>query len=447
MRTLHLLLIYVIYAFLVLGAVGLETVGQRLLKQRWRWGLYGGLAVVAIGFMWLVSEPPHRLLFSDFNKAYYPAGRLILQDPSNLYNWVDYVGTQGRGFVNIPILAYLFVPFSLLSQFNADLLLLALSLVGVIAAYFLLLKFTRISGWKRTVLAALFLLNGPLYHSIKEGNTTHFVLLLLIAAVFWIRSKREIWLGAILAFAALIKIPLFLLGFYYVARGRWRVVAGLGAALLAIVGASVLLFGVDLHVTWFQQCIQDSAGKPIAAYNVQSVDGFLIRLLTDSALNNWWPVPVNWDFKLARYVSLALLMGSVIWVCWRSKAPTTPEAENLEFSAVLCLSLLISPISWTHYYLFLLLPLALYLGGKLAVPVGRSWFGLVALGAFLVSPPVIAGMGYFKPDHPILKFLIFKVFISHWFFGATLLLGVLLAARWFVARRSPLLRENIDVLV
>jgi hypothetical protein len=206
-----------------------------------------------------------------------------------------------------------------------------------------------------------------LYYSFAEGNLSHFVLFLLTLAVICIQKKRDFWVGSLLAVAVVIKPPLFVLTFYYLLRKRWQVLVGFSTVLVAIVGASLLLFGVGLHLTWWERCIQPSVGKPTALFNVQSLNGFLTRLLTNADINLPHPLEVGWDFKLIRAALVLLLLGGSIWVCFRSKRPTSLKVENLEFSIFLCLTLIISPISWTYYYAWLLLPLSLYLGNKLAI--------------------------------------------------------------------------------
>ncbi len=405
---------YLVFVFLILVTVGVNTICHKFLKQRWNlWLGYGFPALFMMLFMVTVSEP--RMLFSDFTKAYYPVGRLILHNPFELYN------QQPPEFVNIPIIAFLFTPFSLLQCHHAKILFTIIGGLAVLTTCYLLLKLTKVSGWKRIALIGVFVINGPLYNSLREGNITHFVLLLLLAAFFCLEKKHDLWLGILLGIAALLKIPLFLLGVYFFLRGRWRVIVGFSASLLTIVGASLLLFGIELHLLWLHQCIEPFAGKPLAAFNVQSVSAFLARLLTNNSLIYWLPTEVGWRFKMMQYVLLSVLAGGTLWVCWRSKASTTLEVEKLEFSIFLCLALVTSPISWTHYYLLLLLPVSLYLGNRLAVPQGRRWVSLVVLSILLISPPVTLIES---------QNLLVRLLISHYFFGGILLLGVLLAARW-----------------
>jgi hypothetical protein len=430
--------IYLVFILGILVVAGLNAIAPKFRKQRRDLSLvYGTLALSIMSFLLKVSIPPHQEIFGDFRGGYYPAGSLIVDNPLNLYGFAgDY------GFVNIPIIALLFKPFAALNIRISTILFTLLGGLAVLAACYLLLRLTNNIGWKPITLIGLFVINGPLYHSLWYGNLTHFVLLLLLAAWLCLEQKRDFVLGILLAVAALIKIPLFMLGVYFALRRKWRVTAGFGATLLAIVGASLLLFGSDLHLAWLHHIGQFS-GKPLSAYNVQSVDGFLARLLTDTKgeLRNWQPLTVGWDFKLIRYALLSLLVGTSIWVCWRSKPPKTLEAQNLEFSIVLCLALLISPISWTHYYLFLLLPFALYLGKRLGVPQGGVWSNLMLVSILLTSLPVItADIG-----NPFLRFLYTKLLISHYFFGGIILLGVLLAARWYTFKCSQLSPGNAEL--
>ncbi|MFB2968465.1 glycosyltransferase family 87 protein [Aerosakkonema sp. BLCC-F183] len=411
------MIIYLIYGILILATVSLNTIAIKSKRQGLNSWLTCGLpATVMVVFSWLVSFSN---FCGDFNKSYYPAGRLIIEDPSRLYEW-----GKGLGFVNIPIIAVLFTPISFFNKLTAQIIITILGLAAIVCSCYLIWKLTNASGWRKLAIAGLILVNGPLYYSLKQGNSTHFVLLLLIAALFCMRDKREVWVGIVLAIASLIKIPLFLFGIYFAMRGRWRVVLGFSSGLVGIVAASILLFGLDLHITWFEKCVLSFAGKPLAAFNVQSVDGFLARLLYDVDLKSWQPLEVGMEFKVWRYLLISILVGSSIWVCWRSRKPIALATEYLEFSIVLCLAQLISPISWTHYYLYLLLPLCLWLCDRLAIPPGQNWNSLVLVSAVLVSLPVIL----VKPIAPI-----FEVLISHYFLGGVLLLGIFLAARFSTA--------------
>lgn len=421
------MVIYLIYAVLILIAVRLNTIALTSKKQGFSlWLIYGLPTLVMVIFSWLVSASN---FCGDFNKSYYPAGRLIIENSSSLYEW-----GRGLGFVNIPIVAVLFTPISFLPKLAAQIIITILGLIAIWISVKLLFELTNASTWQKLAIGGMFLINGPLYYSLKQGNSTHFALLLLILALFGLRDKREIWVGIVLAIAAIIKIPLLLFGIYFALRQRWRIVIGFAATILVILGLSLLLFGVNLHIIWLEKCILSFGNKIIAAFNVQSVDGFLARLLNDVEINNWQPIEIERTFKALRYLLTSILVGSTLYICWRSKSSRTLESEYLEFSIVLCLAMLISSISWTHYYLYLLLPFSLYICNKLGIPQGKIWWRSLLFSGILVSLPVII----IKTSNPTSKFLITKLFVSHYFFGGVLLLSILLTARWHANKNSTI---------
>jgi Glycosyltransferase family 87 len=418
---------YFIFVLLIAIALILNTLGKKIFRTRWNlwWGY--GIPSLAISLFLLSIPAPYRIL-GDFNKAYFPAGLQILQDPSALYD------ATCRTFVNLPILALLFTPFAttddlLIAQYS----FIVISTVGVFLAYLWLVKFVQLKDWQPVALMGLFAINGPLHYSLRLGNSTHFVFLFVIALFSFAQSRKEIAAGISLAAAVLLKPFLLPLGFYFVLRQRWRVAIAFMITLLSTVVASTLLFGLPLQLTWYNRCIKAFSGKIMPAFNVQSVDGFLARLLTEGNLTNFIPIDIPLELRLLRYAMVALLIGITFWICWRAKSPTSPQQENLELSIVLCLTLVISPISWTHYYLLLLIPFALFLRHQLSVPKGGIWLSLVAASIALTSPPVIL----IEPNNPFAKLLLERLFISHYFFGGVLLLGTLLVARLLASRMLP----------
>lgn len=179
-----------------------------------------GLAIHLI--LWRYSEPPY--LFGDFYKAYYPAAQRVWEmGPRDAFQHLE-VGVGG--FVNMPILVWPFVPLLALGYAGAGWAFLAIGLVCVVATWWLLLRIADPAVHFAPLLAFLFLVNGPMVNSLREGNSTHIVLFLLVFALIAWRGARPFAMGLILGLAALIKIPLLLFGVYFLLRGNWRCVAG-----------------------------------------------------------------------------------------------------------------------------------------------------------------------------------------------------------------------------
>ncbi|MCK6499363.1 MAG: DUF2029 domain-containing protein [Nitrospira sp.] len=382
-----------------------------------------GIGALAL-WMWRSSEPT--VPFSDFTVAYYPAGRLVLEDLPRLFQrcW----DTPVCGFVNIPIVAFLFTPFSILTLRHAQWLFLGFSLTCLVLSLGLLWSIAERTRARRWAILSLFALNGPLIYSLKEGNLTHCALLLLVAGVVCLDRGWERSAGLWFALAAVIKLPLLLFGVYFFGTRRWQVVWGYGATVAALSCASLGYAGWASHADWYREVIQPFSKQGLTAFNVQSVEGLLLRLQDGAALYDWKVVPVSSDIKtIGRAATLLLLAVSAV-LFLRHPGVRPRETMYVDLSMVLCLALIISPISWTHYYLLLLLPLSLYMGNRLPMPQAGPWPILVGLAILLASPPVIfpwaegASVGVWQ-----------KLLLSHYLAGALLLWALLAAARWLVA--------------
>lgn len=155
---------------------------------------------------------------------------------------------------------------------------LALGVLTMIATWHALARLAKLNRDKSLLLLFLFAACGPLAYSLRIANSTHFVLLLFVLAVWALRKDRAFLAGAIFGFAALIELPLILLGIYFLLRGRWRVAMG-GAAICAFAALlSLAVFGWDLHMYWYEHTIKPVSAHPLAAYNNQSIQGFFARL-------------------------------------------------------------------------------------------------------------------------------------------------------------------------
>jgi hypothetical protein len=133
------------------------------------------------------------------------------------------------------------------------------------------------------------------------------------------------------------------------------------------------------------------------------------------------------------------MYGLSCWVIWRASinkrsaqsdaAAPTPR-DFLEFVVVLTLALVTSPLSWTHYYVFLLVPWALYIGGQLPLPDDAVTRRLMCGGLILVSLPIVV-MSPMEPSW--YASILAKTTVSAWLFGALLMFGAFVRGFWYLA--------------
>jgi hypothetical protein len=368
-------------------------------------------------FMLLASEPLD--WFYEFRIAYWHAARVAFSNPTAMYG----VGTWA--FVNLPILVLPFLPFAWLGEYQAGVVFGLLSVTASVWAWRQLVRLGQLDSKGRWLLAVLFVVNGPLFYCLRQGNATILVLPLLASALAAMQVGRPFRAGMLLAVAGLIKPPLLLLPAYYAFRLRWRLTAGSAVIGLTVVAASLLLFGVEVHRTWYECCVTPFAGRALASYTSQSVSSLLARWFCDFDSGEvWWPIPVDGRFRTLHHLIVGAIGGSVLLLCLRRPGPDRATTERLNFCLVLCLALVISPVCWTHYYLLLLLPAALLLGGQVGVPLSRGRLVALALAFLAMSLPV-RGWSVNRWGLSLL--------VSHYLAGALVLLATLMAARYQLA--------------
>ncbi len=422
MRTLLIYSIYLSTSVAVLFLVRrLERTGGLARIRAWQ----TVCAASAFGLtIFAISEPRHR--FEDFVDAYYAGGAIVLGGGG-----VDQRFARGvNGFVNLPILAYAFVPFAVLPPAVAAGIFTALGVLAVVYTWRLLVKELCLDRYRAALLLALFLANGPLMNSIREGNTSHFALLAVTLALLELRRSRDLWAGFLIGVAGLFKLPLLVFGAYFVVRRRFRAAAGGALAIGSAALLSVLVFGLDAHLTWYRQFIASAGENPLAAFNVQSFSALMARLERGGGLCDWNGHPLS---RLGRSVASgsALLLYAVSLIAAirprgsaTRSAPSRAELE-LEFLVVLMLACTTSPLAWSHYYALCLLPVAFMLepGSRvLDTPATRALGCLAIFGvSLLVVRPVCEGLGIFAVPYSLL--------VSHYLFAGIAILLLLLRER------------------
>jgi hypothetical protein len=127
-------------------------------------------------------------------------------------------------------------------------------------------------------------------------------------------------------------------------------------------------------------------------------------------------------------------------VCWRgpkiewhTEPSPSRTAADLEYQLVLLLALVTTPLAWTHYYAWLLLPMAFFLSADSPVaasPVSRR----VAWGAIFLVTPIATLMPY---SNAPLGTLYAKLVVSHVLVGGLIWFALLAVARAKIGAQRP----------
>jgi alpha-1,2-mannosyltransferase len=210
-----------------------------------------------------------------------------------------------------------------------------------------------------------------------------------------LRRRRSAAAAVILGLAAVLKPPLALMGLLFLLRREIRALAAFALTGVTAILLSVGMFGIAENLHWLHACVLAFSRQWLAAFNVQSIPAFLMRLSSPpEGLMDWTghePVP---SIRLASELltgALVVIAGAAIL---QSSSETKPErwSDRLDLSylLILCLCILTSPLAWSHYYAWLLAPVAWLLQPQRSGAVLR-WSAILLLSP-LVWPlnPAVA---------------------------------------------------------
>jgi alpha-1,2-mannosyltransferase len=253
----------------------------------------------------------------------------------------------------------LILPLGLLDYPDACLVwnLLSILALGVSLALILVslrLRF-QLEGW----VAVVVLLGWcfPLWDQLCSGQFNLVLLLLITLAWVFERSGRLAWAGVCLGSAAALKLIPGFLFLYFLVQGRWRALLGGLAAGLCWVALSAGVLGGDVFVEYVREGLPQGGSFRDAFPNV-SLAAFWTKLFAGTGkaghAESLWDQP-----GLARVAiagSWLVLAGTTGWLCWKAR---TRAARDQAFGLSITAMLLLSPTTWPHYLLLLLLPVVL----------------------------------------------------------------------------------------
>jgi alpha-1,2-mannosyltransferase len=231
-------------------------------------------------------------------------------------------------FVYPPVTAFLFAPLSVLPVVLAQVVMLALGAVCIFGA----LRLLDVRDWRCYGIAAV---SAPAVNSLALGAVTSF-LLLGVAAAWRFRSRPHV-AGGLVAVTAVGKLFLWPLGLWLLVTRRWR------AALAAVAAGLVLLLagwaaigfaGMRSYPHLLRVLSQVEEGTSYSPVALLNLSGAAAGLLT---------------------AALAVLLVAVVVLAARGT-----DGDRRALAVAVIGSLVVTPIVWLHYFLLLLVPIALY---------------------------------------------------------------------------------------
>ena len=294
-----------------------------------------------------------RLVFKLDSFVYYEAVRQWL-DGGDLYSWYANPPQHLWPFTYTPLAAWLIAPLTRMSYQSATVLLVvATPLCAAVTAYAAL---RRLGAGSRTAhglapwLALIAVVALEPFPKTMEYAQVNAILMALVAVDLLLVPERSRWRGVLSGMAAAIKLTPAVAILVLLARREWRAAATMAGSA---VGLTVLAGLAAPAESWefFTSAMWDPGRAGFADYSGnQNLKGAIARGLPESAWNPTW-------------AACSLLAVAAAWfLCRRlGRLQVTSEADDeaglvltLQVGVVMVLGLLVSPISWSHHWVWCL---------------------------------------------------------------------------------------------
>ncbi len=249
-----------------------------------------------------------------------------------------------------------FIPFSLMQPATAFWVWLIVNGAAFIVALILMLrpKYSGLSIQTAYAICALALLYAPVTDNFIFSQRQTLVLLLLVLVIYSIEKDREAAAGLILAAAIAYRaFPVFVAG-YFVVRRQWRmlgyVIVGLAVCgVLTIVG-----LGVPVCVSYLNGMRFATTSSNFDPADV-ALRGFTIRMF--ACVFGDHPGAI---IQFLQYLAIATGFVLIIAVTARVTARRRCHAgfDRRSFGLWVAVAVVLSPLSWIHYMILLLIPFA-----------------------------------------------------------------------------------------
>lgn len=236
------------------------------------------------------------------------------------------------------------------------------------------------SRWRTTAVAwtALGMWLEPVRNTLDYSQVNLFLALL---AMFAVRSTVWWVSGALVGLAAGIKLTPAVTGLYFAARRQWLVVACSAAVFFGTIALSFLVVPGETRNYFFDLLGDASRIGPVGTVWNQSLRGAISRILGHDVVSGpIWLVTV-------------VITAVLAFLAWRALEKDDRLGTLL---IVQFFGLMVSPISWSHHWVWLIPALLWLLYGPWRAAAGARWVAGFWLFAVGIGVPYL--LSFFQHD-------------------------------------------------
>ncbi len=256
-----------------------------------------------------------------------------------------------------PASVLLALPFARFDPAAAWVLWSVLSCAALVLSLALISR--RLSGrfvtWTLLPVLVLIATSHPFNETVWHGQLNCFILLALTAAWIGLTTLRDRAAGTLIGLATSIKLFPALLFVPVLLCKRFRAAAAGGVCIAAVLLASLGVLGADDHRRYASEIAPSIQADHGLAWGNQSLPG-LWRKLFNPAQSKFIPLYPSRAIELV----CTALSGAAVLLLIALAALSGPARQRLPEAYLVAVagSVLLSPVTWNHYFILLLLPAA-----------------------------------------------------------------------------------------
>jgi hypothetical protein len=260
-----------------------------------------------------------------------------------------------------PPMAVFSLPLALLSYQQAAAVWLVLQSFFVAVSAYLLLRWWKVRPLPGTVLAATLMafVWPPLIDEMLTGQLNTLLLLLLLLAWQRLREGYSVAGGAWLGGALIVKLMAWPVVLFLLLCRSWRAVLASGVVVTAAHLMAAAFMGWGSIINYYRNVaptVPPMVRANVGNFSAWSVGWRLFEGIHCEILPSTVAPPLVYAPDVARVVSLILLLmllAGGVWIAGRSRSFDTA------FGVLICVSVLINPVVWSHYLVMTAIPAAI----------------------------------------------------------------------------------------
>ena len=345
----------------------------------------------------------YRNIGSDFVQDYVAAksllkgGSLYGKDIAKLEN--EILGFGGIQNFHPPFNALLFLPLSFLTYETAYIILGIFSIILLLMINLCIVKGLELKSEWFLNLTCFTLCWYPVIACLGAGQSSMIIAACLIGGWFCLRSEKVYIAGFLFAIATLIKLFPGLVLLYLFMQKKWK--SFFATILFIALGLLITSFivGIDNIRTYTTIMIAKDIIEWKGFVLNHSIGGIVTRVFGE---HTPWTEPLVQLPYIISSILIVFLKVSVLFITIfaMSKMTDNQEVADYAFGLTTIAMLLFSPITWTHVFPVLILPIGLLLREYIDEPSSKKLRLLLIILFFMILPDVLIARALMAIHHP-----------------------------------------------